>query len=155
MQFVMLQLSFFDKYIRTYADNPQYYPDVKLLIIIEHNNISSAIFKIYQNVVSETGIIHGYDAIGAGDVLFRRMADDLFRRTLTMRQAASIAIYIMDHVKKQVLGCGGNTDILLLGKDCKIERIPTNRVKEIELRQSIIHIDNQEQLAAELIKELP
>jgi hypothetical protein len=94
-------------------------------------------------------------AVGTGGPTFQHLARNLLKGDYSMREAASIAVYILKKVKSEVPGCGGNSHIVLIGKNGSIEPLTTRRVNELELYQAGIESKFYGSLASELIKGLP
>lgn len=142
---------FYEKYIKGYADDPKSRPTADLLILANGTS-GRQLVNVYQNTVN---IGEMYDTIGAGAYVAKDFADRLWRPSLTMRQSASLAIYIMERVKTSVPGCGGNTDIAMLSNDGQLERIPTKRVKELEVIHADIEMRSFDAMVQEIIQHAP
>ena len=69
--------------------------------------------------------------LGTGIIVATSLVNDLFDLNMTMKQAALLAIYVMQRAKRQVDGVGGNTDILFIG-NYGLTRIPTVDVQRVE-----------------------
>jgi len=92
-----------------------------------------------------------YEAIGKGEAAFLVLADSLIRTSMTIREAASVAIYIMSKVKEQVPDYGGNTDLVMLSQTGIETHVPTQHVKEIELHHLDIELRKHEEVMEESI----
>lgn len=148
---------FFTKYIRSYAEDPSLRPQANMLVSVESHGKPPSIREIYRindNLVLEMGW-ESYVAVGRGAPAFLHLAENLLVKPYNIRQAASIAVYIMDRVKSEVSGCGGNSHIVMIGTNGKIETITTRRVREIELHHLDAALRIDEIFAEELVKELP
>jgi len=148
---------FFERYIRNYAENPEHRPQVQIVLLMQHHGgvLFRDMFRINDNLVLGDNF-RGYVAIGTGSPVFHHLADSLLlNASYSARQTASIAAYIMDRVKSEVRGCGGNTHIVIIEGDCSYKSIPTTRVKELEIYHAGVEFKMNEALAKELIKELP
>jgi 20S proteasome alpha/beta subunit len=147
---------FFDKYLKNYAENPDQRPQVCMLIALMFSHVGGGreIYRINDNLVIK-GEWHTHVSVGAGAPMFQHLADDLIKGSLRMKQSASIAAYIMNRVKADVPGCGGNTHMVMLGNDGNVETIPTRRIKELEIHHADIELRLYENFAAKLMKELP
>lgn len=77
--------------------------------------------------------IYGAECAGTGELLFHSLRDKVYSSSAGLAQTARMAIYILNHAKKHVEGCGGNTDILLMRKGTRsYERLPTPDVRRLE-----------------------
>jgi hypothetical protein len=100
-------------------------------------------------------------AVGAGAPVFEGLARSLlgkvnvYKPIWTMKQAASISVYIMDKVKSEVPGCGGNSHILMIRKDGDQEEAPTSIVKELEIHHAAVEERLYGKLAESLVEKLP
>jgi 20S proteasome alpha/beta subunit len=143
--------TFFRKYIKHYAVDPEKRPTADLLIGV--NSVSGRmIYRTTDNIVNRTP---SFDSVGSGSILANDLIDRLWRPSLSMLQTASLAIYIMDRVKNGVPGCGGNTDVALLGMKNEFEHLSTNRVKELEIAHADIELRAFEEMVDEIVKHEP
>lgn len=147
---------FFDKYLKSYAENPDQRPQVCMLIALMFSDVGGGrdIYRTNDNLVIK-GEWHTQVSVGAGSPMFQHLADDLIKGSRNMKQNASISTYMMSRVKADVPGCGGNTHMVMLGNDGEVEFISTRRIKELEIHHADIELKLYENFAAKLIKELP
>jgi 20S proteasome alpha/beta subunit len=153
---------FFSTYIRSYAENPQHRPQAYMLVLVQFcfDDTRRAIFHAHENVVLKAEE-RCFMAVGAGAPVFQGFAEMLYgdrpscKQVWTMKEAAAIAVYIMDKVKSEVPGCGGNTQIMMIGADSDQDTIPTKRIKELEIYQSALEVQLYGALRDGLVKKLP
>ncbi|MHB8594944.1 MAG: hypothetical protein ACYDB3_11550 [Acidimicrobiales bacterium] len=148
---------FFLKYIRAYAENPQHRPQVHMLICIQSNehHLIRKILRVNDNAVLDSEL-NTCVAVGTGAPLFEHYAENIIGdHSYNVKQAASIAVYILEKVKSSVSGCGGNSHIVMLGRNSPIEWLTTRRVKGLELLHADAESRMYKSLAEQLIKVLP
>lgn len=126
-----------------------------MLVLVQFgtHELLREIFRVNDNVVLEMESM--CVAVGKGAPVFQSLADRFFRSSYTMAQTASIAVYIMDRVKSEVRGVGGNTHIVMIGPDGTQRMIPTRRIREMEVHHMDAELRLDDSFVAELIKELP
>jgi 20S proteasome alpha/beta subunit len=152
--------AFFDKYIRAYAENPSHRPQAHMVILTQFSDKRRDIFRVHENLVLRTEE-NSFVAVGAGAPVFQTLAKSLlgeipaYKTVWTMKEAASIAVYIMDRVKSEVPGCGGNSHIVMIGRDGEQHEIPTKTIKELEIHHAEVEAEMYGKLALEIVKTLP
>ncbi len=150
---------FFEKYIKSYAENPANRPQAYMLILAQFADKHRAIFRVHENLTlkaEEQTVM----AVGAGAPVFQSLAKLLlgevpYHPTWKMKEAASIVTYIMEKVKSEVAGCGGNSHIVMIGMDGEQIEIPTRRIRELEIHHAEVEAKTYKRLADELVKKLP
>jgi len=152
--------AYFEKYIKAYADNPNHRPQVDMLVLATFSRSRStthAIYNIHDNLFLKTDE-ESFMAVGVGAPVFQSLANVLFGSRQGMwwnrRQAASIAVYIMAKVKSEVPGCGGNTQIIMVGK-YSWDHVPTDKVRELESHHLNAEGKMYSGMTKQLIKALP
>jgi hypothetical protein len=146
---------YFQRFIKSYADDPSHRPQVHILVAAQsRGKLYRSIFRVNDNVVLEERL-DNFESIGKGAPAFDHLAKKLLRGYRPMKQTASIVIYILKRVRAQVPGCGGNSHVALLGTNGKLEVLTTRRVSELELHQVELESKSYNDLAAELVKEIP
>jgi hypothetical protein len=151
---------FFKKYIRSYAENPNSRPQAYVLVLTQFSNGRRAIFHAHENIVLKAED-RSFVAVGAGAPVFEALAHALlgnvsvYKPIWTMKEAASISVYIMDKVKSEVPGCGGNSHVVMIGKDREQHHIPTRRIKELEIHHADVEAHIHQALTEKLVEELP
>lgn len=153
--------NFFRDYIRAYAENPNHRPQTHILVLTQFSDGRRAIFHTHENIVLKAEE-RSFMAVGAGAPVFEGLANVLlgdvsvYKPIWTMKQAASISVYIMDKVKSEVPGCGGNSHILMIPKDGgDQEEIPTRKIKELEIHHAAVEAKLYGKLSESLVKKLP
>jgi hypothetical protein len=152
--------AFFKKYLRAYAVDPGHRPQAQMLILTQFSDKRRAIFHVHENVVLKAEESH-FMAVGVGAPVFQSLAKSLlgdfpaYKEVWKMREAASIAVYIMDKVKSEVPGCGGNSHLVMIGKDTEQHQIPTKRIKDLEIHHAGIEAETYRSFAEKLVKKLP
>src|ERR1700719_342346 len=143
---------FFERYIKGYAEDPSQRPQAHMLVLVQFsgNPLLRNIFRINDNLVLSPEVSDCI-AVGKGAAVFQSLADRLLNGSYTMAQMASIAVYIMDRVKSEVPGVGGNTHIVMIGPDGIDRAIPTRRVKELEFHHADVEFRMDSAFAEELI----
>lgn len=99
-------LEIYSRHIHFYPSDPK--PGFSLLL---------GIWSGQQPVLirtDDTAVVHdhGFQAVGAGFILARHLADTLYSSDMSIREGYFLAIYILRLAKKYVPGCGGQTSIL-------------------------------------------
>jgi hypothetical protein len=151
---------FFQTYIRAYAENPNHRPQTHVLVLTQFSDGRRAIFHAHENIVLKAEM-QGFMAVGAGAPVFEGLAKlllgdfNVYKPKWTMKEAASISIYIMEKVKSEVPGCGGNSHFRLIGRDGEQKEVPTSVVKELEIHHASIEATIYRELAARLLEKLP
>ena len=71
---------------------------------------------------------------GNGALLAANLADKLLsvERKLSMREMSGLAIFMLKEVKASIDGCGGNTDVLLIGGNGEYGHLATAEVRRAE-----------------------
>jgi hypothetical protein len=152
--------TFFEKYIRAYAENPAHRPQVYMLVLTQFSDKRRTIFHVHENVVLRAEE-QNFMAVGAGAPVFQSLGKALLgdfpahKEVWNMREAASVAVYIMDKVKSEVPGCGGNSHIVMIGRDREKHEISTKRIKELEIHHEDIEAEIYREFAAKLMKKQP
>jgi 20S proteasome alpha/beta subunit len=154
--------NFFSTYIRSYAENPQHRPQAYMLVLVQFcfDDTRRAIFHAHENVVLKAEE-RCFMAVGAGAPVFQGFAELLYgdlpacKQRWTMKEAAAMAVYIMDKVKSEVPGCGGNTQIMMIGANSEQDTVPTKRIKELEAYHLALEKELYGALRDRLIKKLP
>jgi len=153
---------FFSNYIRSYAENPQHRPQAYMLVLVQFcfDDTRRAIFHAHENVLLKAEE-RCFMAVGAGAPVFQGFAELLYgdrpacKQMRTMREVAAIAVYIMDKVKSEVSGCGGHTQIMMIGADGQQHTVPTKRIKELETYHLALETELYGALRNKLVKKLP
>lgn len=147
---------FFHKYIKSYAEDPLHRPQAQILIAVQPRaSLERTMFRVNDNVLLDD-VLDPCLAVGKGAPMFASLAGRLLHgQFLDMKQAAAIAIYILRRVKLEVPGCGGNSHVLLMGSDGSTQVLTTRRITELELYHGTIEPTFYENLAAEIVKEVP
>ena len=95
-----------------------------------------------------------YAFVGTGSMVASNIARKVLtpsRRNRSMREVAGLAIYILDQVKSSVDGCGGDTTVILLGRDGNRTYIPLPLIRECEEKYRRLDIVKNHSLADEII----
>jgi len=122
----------FKKRISPYAafkEEPR--PNAQLLIALQFDD-SALLFRTTGTFVK---YVTGAECVGVGDILFYALRDRLYHETYTLAQTSRLAIHILNRVKQNTDGCGGNTDMLLLrSTGRKLAGIPTDDIADLETK---------------------
>jgi hypothetical protein len=100
--------------------NPQLLPSASLIFAIWTRN-GSELFLARDHDINP---ISTYGAVGCGDELAQYICEPLFVSQLNTRQVTLLAIYMLEQVKKNVLDCGGDSHIAVLGNNGAVAPIP-------------------------------
>jgi hypothetical protein len=116
--------------IQPYANFPiEDRPSATLLIGVQSEGVVS-MYKSHGLVFRR---IDTSECVGMGIALGKSLTAQFFRKDLTLKRAGLIAIYILHQVKRWVDGCGGNSDIILIGRhNLTWARLPTENVESLE-----------------------
>jgi hypothetical protein len=101
-------LAFHQKYWPIYP--PDRRPDAEIIVSLWTRE-NSGLFKVTGPVITE---ISTYESIGFGVSMSKYISDRLYRSSMPMRDAAIIAIYMIEEVKEHVQWCGGKTQVLTI-----------------------------------------
>ncbi|HLW81145.1 MAG TPA: hypothetical protein VKS20_03795 [Candidatus Acidoferrales bacterium] len=149
---------FFLKYIRAYAENPDHRPQAYMLVLAQFPKVR-AIYRVHENLVLKTEDENFFLAVGAGAPVFQNLMRLLlgdcpaYRLPWTMDEMVPLVTYVMDKVKSEVPGCGGNSHIMKIGKDWEHEDIPIRRIKELEIQQTDIEREMYRKFAEKLMQQ--
>jgi 20S proteasome alpha/beta subunit len=117
------------KHIRYYPVEPK--PFFSLLVGIRDQN-SLSLFLTAGTAVNR---VPEYACIGVGDTLAHYLSRGLTPQRESSQEAALLAVQILDQVKKNVPGCGGQfSEILILPKQGPVSRISPGKLLDIEYR---------------------
>lgn len=150
---------FFSKYIRAYAENPDHRPQVYMLILAQFPK-TCAIYRVHENLVLKAEDENFFWAVGVGAPMFQNLMGLLlgeckaYRPQWTMEELIPVVVYIMDKVKSEVPGCGGNSHIMKIGKDWEQEDVPMRRIKELEIQHTDIEKQMYRRFAETLMKKV-
>jgi hypothetical protein len=152
--------AYFEKYIKAYAENPNHRPQVQMLVLAHfrrNRKHSHAIYCIHDNLILKTEE-QSFMAVGSGAPVFESIGSVLLGKHQHMwwnvKQAASIAVYIMAKVKAEVPGCGGNTHVVMVRK-YNWDHVPTRRIRELELHHLNVEHAMYSNMTRTLVRELP
>jgi 20S proteasome alpha/beta subunit len=140
---------FFAKYLVPYAIDPNQRPQVDMVLAVNFLS-SSILYKIVANAVTTEPL---FACVGAGQAAMQKIVDSLLKPSLTVRQCASLAIYVMSRVKQEVPGCGGNTNVLMIPQLGNYAWVPTKKIRELEIIFDDIEMRKFEEMAEEIIKQ--
>lgn len=149
---------FFLKYIRAYAENPDHRPQVQMLILAMFPD-ARAIYRIQENVVLRTVDENFFWAVGAGAPVFENLMKLLLGKChahsihWAMKEIIPVIAYIMDKVKSEVPGCGGNSHIVKIGKGWNHQDVPMREIREMEMRHVGIESEMYGMFAERLVKQ--
>lgn len=116
-------------------------PEVELIYGIKAEG-QSRLFQASGPIVNEK---NGYAAAGCGTYMADYLASSMYRNTLTVRQCAILAAYILFQAKEHVDGCGGESHIAVLRDQESCGRVDANRIEAISTLLSTLqnhHIGN-------------
>jgi hypothetical protein len=99
--------------------------------LLIHSNKSWAgdheyeLVRISGPILNRETVFH---AIGCGKYLTGYIASRLLRPKISFDEAVPIAIYMVDEAKNHVDGCGGDTHVVTLSAEGKIEQYSQNSI---------------------------
>ena len=144
---------YFEKYIKNYAEDPSRRPQAHMLIAAQ-SKTNNAIFRIDDNLVLYDEWNQRCVAVGKGAPNFQYLANRLIEYG-TMKQAASAAVYILHRVKSEVPGCGGNSHVVMIGRNGSIQTLSARRIMQLELHQAELETKLYRKFSEELLKDIP
>jgi hypothetical protein len=71
---------------------------------------------VVKSVETAVHLAESFDTIGIGQDLARYIGSKLYHRNISADQAAALAAYILEEAKENVVGCGGLSQIMWIGK---------------------------------------
>ena len=122
----------FDKHIKCYRGFPsEWIPELFILIAVQVEG-QARLYKWEKNFVLSITDGH-HDAIGTGFIqALPLLREHRFAMNLYSRQMFFFAVRIIQRVKRQVQGCGGNTDVFVLHHNGERTRYTSSLVDTIE-----------------------
>jgi hypothetical protein len=97
-----------------YPNHPQ--PEIPLLIH-EPKTANMRFVKLSGPIVSP---VSDWVCVGTGQPLASHLIGDVYRRTMAMQKVGVLAAYALAHVKRHAFGCGGSSQIVMVGNDGSI-----------------------------------
>lgn len=83
------------------------------LLIARHKKEEQKV-DLYEVYGPSLARVSRYECIGTGMSLTKAIASDLYSPTMTLREAFSMAVYILGLTKTHIDGCGGESQIMLI-----------------------------------------
>jgi hypothetical protein len=119
----------FDKNIAPAIDKPQ----IEALVGVQTGEWNALFYVAppHRVVPVET---NNHRAIGIGIYAANGILERLHSEPLDTGSTVDLAIYVLDHVKRQIVDCGGSTDITILRRNGQIDFIPDQYVEAAEER---------------------
>jgi hypothetical protein len=101
-------IEFHQKYWPVYP--PDQRPEVHLVVALWTSD-KYGLFKVIGPIVNE---VITYESVGYGISLSKYICDRFYRKSMSMRDARIISVYMLEEVKEHVQWCGGDSHVLSL-----------------------------------------
>jgi 20S proteasome alpha/beta subunit len=122
-------LEVYEKHIHFYPDNPKPYFD---LIVGIRDEKGLTLLKTMRTSVNR---IEDFTCMGIGDTLANFLSRKLSPQDDTVVEAALLAVQILDQVKTNVPGCGGQfSEVAVLPSEGKVIKINPSSLLDLEYR---------------------
>jgi hypothetical protein len=120
-----------EKLLKTYSEWTPLYPSgvpgVNLLVGVWARPHELELIRISGPVLNRK--IY-FDSIGCGKYFSGYIAKRLLRPKISFKDAIPIAIYMIDEAKANVLGCGGNTQVVALSNEGEVTCFSQDSIEE-------------------------
>jgi hypothetical protein len=93
---------------------------------------------VVKSVDTAIHLASPFDAIGIGPDLARYIGCKLFRKGLTDDQATTLAAFILEEAKENIVACGGLSQIIWIGR-AGLKGVSSSKMEELRLWFSQLH----------------
>ncbi|HUY14501.1 MAG TPA: hypothetical protein VMX16_12895 [Terriglobia bacterium] len=98
------------------------YVELDLQLLIATVTVSSLELLRFDGQSRALYAADGFNCLGVGDSsLIRFLSDALYSKTMSIYDAANLAVYLIDKAKKYIDHCGGETDLITIKRSGECE----------------------------------